>query len=371
MSSDSTWVRPTENSVEALEHGMRFVDGVELDLRLSIDGELMLWHDDLFQDKLPKNQRCPELMRSEEIAAKGVNRFDDLLSSSEFTELWKSSSKTVNIELKVPHPVAKISDHANHLSKMISKIDDSLVELDLPKRSTMIYGFSPYIADAVKISGTSIPNTQLSPHLRSWVRGKIKRFIGAPNFISNTFSGLIKDRRRKGMPVAGMALHYMHGWERFVHLGIPVSLTGKGLDRLFRISQDMGLHVWPAPLKLETIMLDAGITLISDFVDPTIHSLPNGKIRWPRPASQPLDDEWENKLNSSDEEERPDLIEEAASSLPMWHEMSNNIRKKLIFSDAKKWKWPNNPESWTRDLEEGKPWGCARIIGHRGSGEDH
>ena len=118
-------------------------------------------------------------------------------------------------------------------------------------------------------------------------------------------------------------------------------------------------------------MLDAGITLISDFVDPTIHSLPNGKIRWPRPASQPLDDEWENKLNSSDEEERPDLIQEAASSLPMWHEMSNNIRKKLIFSDAEKWKWPNNPESWTRDLEEGKPWGCARIIGHRGSGEDH
>lgn len=56
MSPDSTWVRPTENSVEALEHGMRFVDGVELDLRLSTDGELMLWHDDLFEEKLPKTK---------------------------------------------------------------------------------------------------------------------------------------------------------------------------------------------------------------------------------------------------------------------------------------------------------------------------
>ena len=92
-----------ENSVEALEHGMRFVDGVELDLRLSTDGELMLWHDDLFEEKLAKNQRCPELMHSEEIAAKGVNRFDDLLASSEFTELWKSSSKTVNIAVSYTH----------------------------------------------------------------------------------------------------------------------------------------------------------------------------------------------------------------------------------------------------------------------------
>ena len=118
-----------------------------------------------------------------------------------------------------------------------------------------------------------------------------------------------------------MALHYLHGWERFIHPGAPVSLTGKGLNRLFRVSQEMGLHVWPAPLKLETIMLDAGITLISDLIDPTIHSLPNGDVRWPRPASQPLDEEWKKALNNADESERPDLLLEATNSLPMWHEM--------------------------------------------------
>ena len=371
MSSDSTWVRPTENSVEALEHGMRFVDGVELDLRLSTDGELMLWHDDLFEEKLPKNQRCPELMHSEEIAAKGVNRFDDLLASSEFTELWKSSSKTVNIELKVPHPVSKISDHASHLASMMTKVEDSLENLELPKRSTMIYGFSPQIAEAVKKSGVTLPNTQLSPHLRSWGKSKIKRLIGSPNFVSNSVSGLIKDRRRKGMPVVGMALHYLHGWERFIHPGAPVSLTGKGLNRLFRVSQEMGLHVWPAPLKLEAIMLDAGITLISDLIDPTIHSLPNGDVRWPRPASQPLDEEWKKVLNSADVLERPDLLLEAESSLPMWHEIQDSVRKDTIISDAKKWNWSGSPESWANDLHEGRPWGCARLIGHRGSGEGH
>ena len=371
MSTDSTWVRPTENSVEALEHGMSHVDGVELDLRLSADGELMLWHDDLFEGALPKNERCPELMQSEEFKAKGVNKFDDLLDSSEFTELWRTSSKTVNIELKVPHPVSKISDHTNHLGKMMTKVEESLDGLDLPKRSTMIYGFSPKIAEAVKISGVSIPNTQLSPHLRSWGKSKIKRLIGSPNFVSNTVSGLIRDRRRKGMPAVGMALHYLHGWERFIHPGAPVSLTGKGLNRLFRVSQEMGLHVWPAPLKLETIMLEAGITLISDFIDPTIHSLPNGDVRWPRPASQPLDEEWRDRLNNADELERPDLILEATNSLPMWHEINENVRKNAIASDAEKWNWSGRPESWTNDLHEGRPWGCARIIGHRGSGENH
>lgn len=91
-------------------------------------------------------------MESQEIREMGVDSFDDLLQCKEFITLWQSSSKTVNIELKVPHPVAKISDHANHLAKMISKIDSSLVELDLPKRSTMIYGFSPKISEAVKLA---------------------------------------------------------------------------------------------------------------------------------------------------------------------------------------------------------------------------
>ena len=143
MSTDSTWVHPTENSVEALEHGMSHVDGVELDLRLSADGELMLWHDELFPGNLSKRNRCPELMESQEIRKMGVESFEDLLGSSDFTELWRTSSKTVNIELKVPHPVSKISDHTNHLAKMMTKVEESLDGLDLPKRSTMIYGFSP------------------------------------------------------------------------------------------------------------------------------------------------------------------------------------------------------------------------------------
>lgn len=371
MSDDSSWAQPTENTLPALVHGMNFLDGVELDLRLSADGELILFHDDLMQGGAAKSERCIELLDSSEISARGVDKFAELLATSDFTEPWCSSSKTVNIELKVPHPIAGIKDHASHLTAMMSTLEDSLSDLDLPSRSTMVYGFSPKISEAVERSGLTLPNTQLSPHLRSWGKTKVKRLIGSPNFVSSSVASLTRDRRKKGMPVLGMALHYIHGWERLVHPGLPVSLTGKGLQRLFSISKEMGVHVWPAPLSIEQMMLDAGLTLVSDHADPTVHTLPDGSPRWPRPASQPIDDEWLAKLNSADGAERIDIRKEAAESLPMWHEIPDHHRASDIIADAERFSWSGSPDSYTADLENGRPWGCARIVGHRGSGETH
>ena len=39
------WVKPIENSIEAIRHGMVHTDGVEFDLRLTTDGQLVLFHD--------------------------------------------------------------------------------------------------------------------------------------------------------------------------------------------------------------------------------------------------------------------------------------------------------------------------------------
>ena len=41
----SRWIRPRENTVDALVSGMNECDGVELDLRLSKDNRLVLHHD--------------------------------------------------------------------------------------------------------------------------------------------------------------------------------------------------------------------------------------------------------------------------------------------------------------------------------------
>ena len=41
----SDWQQPPENTLPSLEHGITNSDGVELDLRLTADGELIIHHD--------------------------------------------------------------------------------------------------------------------------------------------------------------------------------------------------------------------------------------------------------------------------------------------------------------------------------------
>ena len=45
MQDSGEWVRPRENTVDALVYGMQHSDGVELDLRLTEDKRLVLHHD--------------------------------------------------------------------------------------------------------------------------------------------------------------------------------------------------------------------------------------------------------------------------------------------------------------------------------------
>ena len=82
-----------------------------------------------------------------------------------------------------------------------------------------------------------------------------------------------------------------------------------------------------------------------------------GNVRWPRPASQPLDEEWKD-LNSADVLERSDLLLEAAS-LPMWHEMPDRVRKDAIISDAEKWNWSGSPSHGSMICMKVDPWGVC------------
>ncbi|MEC8998113.1 MAG: glycerophosphodiester phosphodiesterase family protein, partial [Candidatus Thermoplasmatota archaeon] len=62
-----TWEQPRENSIAALRHGMEFADGVEFDLKLSNDGEFVIYHDELFPGTAPKTERCIEMLGTDEV----------------------------------------------------------------------------------------------------------------------------------------------------------------------------------------------------------------------------------------------------------------------------------------------------------------
>ncbi|MBF92775.1 MAG: hypothetical protein CMB78_03260 [Euryarchaeota archaeon] len=367
----TNWEPPRENSIEALRHGIEFSDGVEFDLRMDAEGELVIYHDEFVPGREPIGERCIERLSTSELRSFGIDVFEDLLSDSVFSEAWRKGGKTVDIEIKIPHPMTKIGTD-EHLGSMMSKIDSRLKDLELPGRSTLVSSFSPRIGAVSKRSGFGIPVTRLVPHIRAWGRyWNVKRAVAMPNFARTSFQGMAKTLRKEGMESIGIALEYLVGWTKWVNPRMPVGLSGSGLERFQRSRMGMGVIVWPSPLRYEDGLIGAGVTLVSDEMNPTLFSKPDGSARWPRPASQPLDEDWQGRIEGAQSTELPDLISEASSSLPMWHELNDERRKEIVREQAKRMLWPGNAEKWASKTSEGIPWGSPRIIGHRGAGKTH
>ena len=366
-----SWEQPKENSIAALQHGMEFSDGVEFDLRIGRDGELVIYHDEFVPGRGPMKERCIEMLTSEELGSRDITRLDDLLSSRSFIEKWQEGGKTVDIEFKVPHPVTRI-DVDSHLVSLMEKLEGALEGLELPKRSTIVSSFCPRLIPVAKSYGFSTPITRLMPRIRPWGRyWKVKRTVAMPHFARTSVPRIANYLRKNDLEVMGMALEYLEGWTRWINPGPPVGLRGRQLERLHKALRGMGAFVWPAPIEVEEALINAGISVVSDHMDPDVISKPDGSLRWPRPASQPLDEGWRRRLNSVNNEERADLLREATVSVPSWAELGTKRRSEIVREQGRRMLWEGSEESWARDAMEGIPWGSPRIIGHRGAGKTH
>ncbi|RTZ93581.1 MAG: hypothetical protein DSY41_04925, partial [Candidatus Poseidoniales archaeon] len=122
----TVWNQPKENSIDALLHGMQFADGVEFDLRLSSDGDFVVYHNELVPGEGPKSERSIERMGTDELRSHGIVTFDGLLSQRPFTDAWQAGGKTANIEFKVPHPAAQIDDVDGYLRAMMRLLEEKL-----------------------------------------------------------------------------------------------------------------------------------------------------------------------------------------------------------------------------------------------------
>ena len=166
------------------------------------------------------------------------------------------------------------------------------------------------------------------------------------------------------------ALEYLVPPTNRYTLGAPVSLEGRGLARLKKLSGGYPLYVWPGPIELESKLLNAGLTPITDYADPEISTLPCGSARWTRPATQPLDEIWSEKLRNSHTDEHVSLLNEARSELPQWHEMSDAERQQTLSGLRKRFGWKRDLDDLIADSScETMPWEAVRIIGHRGCGK--
>ena len=134
------WEQPPENSLDALLHGMRFSDGVEFDLRLSADEELVVYHDSITADG--RYTECVEASTMPDY----VCTLDDLLAESGFVEPWVSEGKFACIELKMPHPSSgkvggmfSAEAKIDHLRRMIEMVDESVGSLGISPSGSVLY----------------------------------------------------------------------------------------------------------------------------------------------------------------------------------------------------------------------------------------
>ena len=363
------WERPRENSIEALKHGMSLSDGVEFDLRMDIDGNLVIYHDEFVPGHGPIKGRCIENLHWGDLKDKGVTSFSELLAHGDFTDSWQFGGKTVDIELKMPHPVTGRGADIS-LRSMITKLEDELSDLELPDGSTLISSFSPRVFQVARELKLGLPVTRLMPHIRPWGRyWKVKRAVAMPHFARSSIQGIARYLRKNDSEIMGFAVEYLSGWTRWINPRLPVGIKGRGRDRLLRTLRGMGAFVWPAPIELEGMLLASGVSLVTDEMNPHLVDRPDGSFRWMRPASRPLGEEWSNAIGASSGDERADLVAEAKASEPTWQEIEEGERRKIIIRQGKKMGWDGSEDSWTHGVGKRMPWGVPRIIGHRGAGK--
>ena len=376
------WEQPLENSIAAHLHGMEHHDGVELDLRLSSDGELMLQHDaklNVTPAELEERSPWVELNSAAELAESDIEAFSELVDQAGFRNRWLEQGKVVCIELKAPHPSTGLAGgwlegkgRLEHLTQMARQVNEMLDPLDLPTSNAVIYAFDPHILRAGKAAGSTIPLARLFPRIREWGSPRLKRIVAAPSFIANSLPRLMRWQRRLGAPMLPCALDYLVAPKNMLTLGRTVSLHGKGLQRLTDMRAGFPFYVWPSTPDCEPDLLNAGLTCLSDDTSPEFVTYPNGSARWPRPATQPLDADVTTTLARDDADDHASVLAELEQQVSPWHELSDGERRSLLDGWRTRWLWGRTLDELVSDSGPDRmPWESVRIVGHRGSGRTH
>lgn len=367
------WIRPRENTVEALVYGMEQSDGVELDLRLTQDQRLILHH-----DSKTEFGEYPECLTIDELPDY-VEPMDDLLANKDFIRRWTEEGAFTCIEFKSPHPSSGKAggwfngkEKEQHMINMIQNLQELLEPIERSNSSTVIYSFDPKIITASKKIKTDLKFSRLRPNIRQWGNWTTQRIVATPSFLANSLPKLMDKQRQEESPMLPCSLQYLKGIESNINIGWTVGLEGKKLERLTKYRRGYPVYVWPSKSDSERLLLDAGLTGLTDDLSPNSVTLDTGHARWTKPATQPLTDETRKELDDIPKEEHFTKIKELKKEVSPWHELSDNERIKFVDNWRKRWLWERERSTLLNETSKSSlPWEVSRIIGHRGTGSSH
>ena len=379
-SMTEAWVKPIENSIEGIRQGMLHTDGVEFDLRLTMDGELVLFHDNHIskpQIEQIGGSKWTEDHTSEELAELDIRLFRTLLDDDVFANAWRDHGKVACVELKMPHPKSKIAGSVNpkkrekHARVMAKMVDSMLNEMDLQQSNVVMISFKRRFRHACARANVRWPVAQLQPAIPEVGGRRMKRILTLPSFMWLSLAFHLKHQKMVGAPMLPCALEYIHGATRHLTLGRTFGLKGYTGRRLNRLRKGYQAYVWPTPIGVEKSLQELGLTGMTDDTSPDSVTLPEGGARWTRWASQPLEPERAALLRDADPSDHSALIEEAAREVTPWHELSGIERRGFLSSWRKKWNWDRDIDELVADSSpKTMPWEVSRLLGHRGSGKD-
>ena len=368
-----------ENSLAALREGMVKADGIEFDLRLTKDGHVVLHHDRT--PMIPKHEKAgrPAYVEDwtlDELREFGAETLDDLLADPVISTAWREQAKIGVIEIKRPHPRFIGRGWWNddqrdipHMAELTHKVSKALQDAEIPVQNTVLYAFHPRMPQVVKRADWARPWSRLTPNLPPYGTGTIQRTVAAPSFIRNSFARLVRKQRQAGSPMMPCALDYLHGLQHLLPLGRKVGLKGRGRERLTSILGGFPVYVWPAPYKMEAALIDAGLSLVSDSVtDPRPRHV-DGRLRWKRMATAPLEGAMPQVAS---DEEAEDMLKEFQKEVTPWNELNRADQRRHLDTWRTRWGWTRTLDELMAEVaEDGStmPWEAVRMVGHRGAGK--
>ena len=153
MAGGKEWTPAPENTLESLRHALSLFDGIEFDIRITADHQLIIHHD--------RTVSVPERLREgkptwleewtlDELVDLGFLSFEAFLDDKTVQTMWRDEGKMGCIEIKRPHPKAPTGGgffgrrhHNNHIAEAMKLAEKILDERDIPCENTVFYALSP------------------------------------------------------------------------------------------------------------------------------------------------------------------------------------------------------------------------------------
>ena len=373
------WKQAPENTLESLRHGIIHTDGIELDIRLTSDNELIIHHDSTIsipKDRLDGRSKWVESWSLEELKSEGFCSLDDLLNDSIIRKNWTENGKMVCLEFKRPHLLSpkgrrifSKSRQKNTLGTAMKAAEKKLNEEEIPTQNSVFYSFYKGMNNIIHQKSIKRNWAELMPSIPTIGTRTIKRMYAYPQYFITPFSRLVKKHRNSGSSMVPCAMEYFSPVYSRALVGRMVGLQGKRREYLSRCQKGMPTYVWPTKPELEHAVLSAGLTALSDHIDPDLTWLPSGKARWFNPATMPLDETQSQILEDATKDQHLSIIEQLKSDVPTWNECDKQRKSELIKFWRKKWNWDIDVEETLAKSTDSPPWQSIRLIGHRGSGK--